>query len=195
MREQPEDKGEATEQAKEHSTEQAKEAGEGRIPLRDQWDKLKEKLTAEDPGFSKAAQVRTAIGIIALVGMLLPWLKLDGYNEAMSAAELAAYSFTSPDRGAMFGISIIGAIAVLFTPHIAVAVGFYGFIRLVQGGHSLSSHFTGAVLPLVMVLIARPMISSDGPELMGVPIPGIGLIITVLAQGALFTDGITQRRN
>ena len=34
--------------------------------------------------------------------------------------------------------------------------------------------------------------SSDGPAIAGFPIPGVGIFIMIVAQGALFVDGMME---
>ena len=154
--------------------------------------KLAERLAAEESGFSTAAQVRTAIALSALAGMLLPWMRLDGYNEAMNAADLIAYAFTSPERATIFGISKLGAIAILFTPSIVLAASTYGLFRVISGRPHPTSHIIGALAPLGMLMLAGSIASSDGWNIAGMALPGFGLIVTVVAQGILFIDTMME---
>ena len=104
-----------------------------------QLDRLKE----EEAKFGRPLQVRTVIAMAALAGMLLPWLKLDGYGETMTAAELIAYAIADPERGTMFGVSKLGAMAVLFMPGITLAAVVYGFFKTINGQPSLAAYLTG----------------------------------------------------
>ena len=163
--------------------------GTGRIR-----EKVEEKLR-EDPSFDPATAGRTALGLIALAAMLLPWIKLDGYQDAMNGAELIAYAFTSPERASLFQVSKIGTLAVLLAPPIVLAANVYGLIRLIQGEQRLAPHLCGAVLPLGMTLLAGAIASSDGMRLAGIPIPGWGIIVTILAQGILFLDAMMEGKD
>ena len=159
-------------------------------------EQVKEKLKSlDDPSFDTATQVRTLVGLIALAGMLLPWIKLDGYGETMNGAQMIAYAFTDLGRASIFGVSKLGALAILLVPTLALAANIYGFFRLMQGRHSLGSHLAGSLLPLGMVLLSSPLISSDGPAIAGFPIPGMGIFVTILAQGALFIDGMLEGKD
>ena len=162
--------------------------------MREKMEQVKEKLikSLDDPSFDQATQVRTLVGLIALAGMLLPWIRLDGYSETMNGAQMIAYAFTDPGRASIFGVSKLGALAVLLVPTLALLANTYGFFRLAQGRHSLGSHLAGSLLPLGMVLLSNPLISSDGPAIAGLPIPGVGIFVTILAQGALFIDGMLE---
>ena len=182
MTEQPGDARGQTEEIKEQPKKQLERLKE----------KLTERLAAKELGFGKAAQVRTAIAIAALAGMLLPWLRLDGYNEAMNAADLIAYAFTSPERGAIFGISKLGAIAILFTPSIVLAASVYGLFRIMAGRRQVAAHLVGARAPLGMLMLSRSIVSSDGWDVAGIPLPGFGLIVTVVAQGILLIDTMME---
>ena len=161
--------------------------------MREGLERVKEKLKSlEEPNFDQATQVRTLVGLMALASMLLPWIRIDGYSETMNGAEMIAYAFTDPGRASIFGISKLGTLAVLLVPIVALAASAYGFFRLAQGHHSLVSHFSGSLLPLGMVLLSSSIMSSDGPAIAGFPIPGVGIFIMILAQGALFIDGMLE---
>ena len=164
--------------------------------MREKMEQVKEKLKSlDDPSFDTANQVRTLVGLIALAGMLLPWIRLDGYSETMNGAQMIAYAFTDLGRASIFGVSKLGALAILLVPTLALAANIYGFFRLMQGRHSLGSHLAGSLLPLGMVLLSSPLISSDGPAIAGFPIPGMGIFVTILAQGALFIDGMLEGKD
>ena len=164
--------------------------------MREKMEQVKEKLKSlDDPSFDTATQVRTLVGLIALAGMLLPWIRLDGYSETMNGAQMIAYAFTDLGRASIFGVSKLGALAILLVPTLALAANIYGFFRLMQGRHSLRSHLAGSLLPLGMVLLSSPLISSDGPAIAGFPIPGMGIFVTILAQGTLFIDGMLEGKD
>ena len=154
--------------------------------------RLKEMMENEDPQLSRNARIRGTIAIIALTGMLLPWLRLDGYSEAMSAAELIAYAFTSPERGSLFGVSMMGALAILLTPVVVMTAGVLGFFQAITGGRSLGANLVGALAPLAMLMLAHSIVSSDGWEVVGIPLPGFGLMLTVAAQGTLFIHAMRE---
>ena len=154
-----------------------------------------DKLKSADSGMTPSDQMRAAVGLIALAGMLLPWIKLDGYSEAMNGGELIAYALTSPERASIFSASKLGATAVLLLPVLSLAANIYGFFRLMQGRHSLGAHLSGTLCPLGMVVLAGTVASSDGPSLLGITIPGIGVIVTMLAQGTLFIDAMVEGRD
>ena len=156
---------------------------------------LKERLEAEDSSFSRIRQIRSAAGALALAGMLLPWVRLDGYTKSMSGADLIAYAFTGTDRGAIFDASVTGALALLLIPSIVLAACAYAFFNTMIGRRPLKSHLTGAIMPLGILLMSGSIVSSDGPQVAGIPIPGFGLIITVLAQGGLFVNRMLGEEN
>ena len=163
--------------------------------LKRKLEMLKEGFESEDPNFSRIRQIRSAVGALALAGMLLPWVRLDGYTNSMSGADLIAYAFTGTDRGAIFDTSIMGALALLLIPSIVLAACAYAFLTTLTGGRPLKSHFVAAVMPLGIMLMSGGIVSSDGPQIAGIPIPGLGLIITVLAQGGLFANRMLGDEN
>ena len=164
--------------------------------MKESLEQVKKKLKSlDDPNFDQATQMRTLVGLMALASMLLPWIRLDGHSETMNGAQMIAYAFTDPGRASIFGISKLGTLAVLLVPILALAASAYGFFRLAQGHHSLASHLSGSLLPLGMVLLSSPISSSDGPAIAGFPIPGVGIFIMIVAQGALFIDGMLEEQD
>ena len=149
----------------------------------------------ENPGIDRATLTRTMLILAALAGMLFPWVKLDGYREAMTGAELVAYALTSPERVSIFGVSKLGTTAVLLVPTLSLAAAAYGFFRIIQEGRALGAHLTGAVLPVLMVLLYGPIASSDGPALGTVTIPGAGVFVTMTAQAALFVEAMVSGKD
>ena len=175
-------------------TEQ-KQPEEEKPGLKRKLEMLKEGFESEDPNFSRIRQIRSAVGALALAGMLLPWVRLDGYTKSMSGADLIAYAFTGTDRGAIFDTSIMGALGLLLIPSIVLAACAYAFLNTMTGRRPLKSHLVAAIMPLGMLLMSGGIVSSDGPQIAGIPIPGFGLIITVLAQGGLFVNRMLGEEN
>ena len=138
--------------------------------------------------------MRSTVALIALAGFLLPWIRLDGHNDPMTGSEIIAYAFTSPERATIFSTSLPSSMALLMIPPVTAIAVLYGMVRLIQGGHSLGSHLLGAALPLVMVLSTGAIASSDGFRIGGIPLPGIGIIATVITQGILFLDALVEGR-
>ena len=155
-------------------------------------NKLRNKLKL-DTEISRTTQARSAAALIALLAMLLPWVWLDGDNSSMSAAELLAYGFTNPERGSMIRVSLPGTIALLFIPPVVILVAIMAFIKTAQGRYPLMLNATAAALPLVLILFAKPVISSDDHSLAGIPVSHAGAIIAGVCHASLLVHGILQQ--
>ena len=151
-----------------------------------------EKLRAQNLGMDSQEIMRCMVSLIALAGFLLPWMMLDGHSSNMSGSAAIAYAFTSPERATLFGTSLLGATALLLVPAATGVCVLYGLVRLIQGRHSMASHLMGAMFPILMVLVTGTIASSDGFRIAGIPLPGIGIIITTITQGILFLDALVE---
>lgn len=151
-----------------------------------------ENLRSQDPGMDSQTIMRSTMALIALAGFMLPWIRLDGHNAALTGADAIAYAITSPERATLFGASKIGTVMLLLVPPVTLGVVLHGLVRLVRGENSLGSHLAGAALPILMVALTGTIASSDGFRMGGIPLPGIGLIITAIIQGILFVDALVE---
>ena len=62
-----------------------KQPEEEKPGLKRKLEMLKEGFESEDPNFSRIRQIRSAVGALTLAGMLLPWVRLDGYTNPAGA--------------------------------------------------------------------------------------------------------------
>ena len=69
---------------------------------------FKDRFNLDQNEVTKTTQARAIVALIAIAGMFLPWVWLDGDTSPMNAAQLLAYAFTNPERGAMISISFPG---------------------------------------------------------------------------------------
>ena len=145
------------------------------------WDKTNE----GSPEFDRAAQVRTLVALMALCSMLLPWTRLDGYTNPMTGADLIAFAFTSPERGAMFRLMPLGALALLFIPLVTTITAIYVFAKSVEGEHPVMANIMAITLPVVMLYLAQTLTGSDQPQLFWITIPKLGIITLILCNTAL----------
>lgn len=153
-----------------------------------------ERLRSRDPDTDNQTIMRSVVGLIALGGFLLPWVTLDGHGSALTGSEAIAYALTSPERGALFGASKMGALCLLLVPPVTLGAVLHGLIQTVRGGSSLGSHLAGVLLPIMMVLLIGTIASSDGIRVAGIPLPGLGAAITAIMQGILFVDALVEGR-
>ena len=145
-----------------------------RFPMTDKIRKLKEWMLAEDPTFSNENIIRTLIAMGALASMFLPWAVLDGDDSSLSGSELLAYAFTSPERGAMFRTSLLGAMGFLFIPLTVMVATIIAFFNTVTRQASTAANLIGCLLPIIMLMVTGSITSSDQPDLFGSKDPGVG---------------------
>ena len=155
---------------------------------------LKNTLRSNDPEFDDTARARTLAALAALISMFLPWVWLDGDNSALNGAEFLAYAFTGPELGAMFRTSILGSLGLLFIPLVVVVLAVYGFFKTIAGEYPLTTYAAAAALPILMLVMARSVTSSDQPAIAGIPLPEWGVVLMVVCQAGLFIHGLLHER-
>ena len=153
-------------------------------------DNLWASLSRDDPNFSRVLQVRTLTALLALVSMMLPWVRLDGYTESMTGAELLAFAFTSPERGAMFRTVPLGAIALLLVPLTVAATAVYSFVKNIQGEFTVGPNLALIALPIVMLFLGQALTATDQPRLAWATLPKPGIILMVLCNVGLLAHSL-----
>ncbi len=154
--------------------------------LADRW----EETTSKDPEFDKTTQVRTLAALLSILALLFPWVTLDGHSGAMNAAGLMDYSFTGPERGLMLGTSFLEAASLfLMTPAIVGLAG-YSFFKNLNREHPTAVGLFLIVLPLATLVLARELIDSGGPALMGIPLPEWGMLLMIACNAGLVIHSV-----
>ena len=166
-----------------------------RFPMTDKIRKLKEWMLAEDPTFSNETMIRTLIAMGALASMFLPWAVLDGDDSSLSGSELLAYAFTSPERGAMFRTSFLGAVGLLFIPLTVMVATIIAFFNTVTRQASTAANLIGCLLPIIMIMVTGSITSSDQPDLLGVRIPEWGIAMMISCHTVLLVHGLIQEND
>ena len=91
---------------------------------------LKERLQeALDQILNDIGIWRDLIAVVSIVTMLLPWVYLDGSSSPMTGADLIAYTFTGPERGAMIRESFLGAASLFVIPLIVLVMAVTVFVK------------------------------------------------------------------
>ena len=152
-----------------------------------------EKLKLSDPGFDNTTRARSLVALAALAGMFLPWVWLDGDSSSLNAAELLAHGLTNPERGAMAGVSFPGTMALLFIPPAVIILAVLGFIRAIRGEYPLLMNAAGAALPLVLLVLSKPVTSSDDHSVLGIPVSHAGAIVVSICHASLLIHGALHR--
>ena len=158
-------------------------------------DKLKRVLQTDDPNFSNLTLYRTLAALAALASMFLPWVQFDGANSGMNGADLVAYAFTSPERGSLFQTSFLGSLALLFIPITVTVLMAIIFFKTVVSQYVVSMNLVAGLLPLAMLFLARSIISSDQPSVIGVPLPEYGLLLMIICNLGLFANGLVHEND
>ncbi len=152
--------------------------------------RLKEKLGLNQPDIDNLTRVRSLVALLGFLGMFLPWISLDGDNSALNGSELIAFAFTSPERQAMFGISIPGVLGLVGIPVVMVGLTIFSFVRTINGEYPLVANGVAVMLPVLMLVLAAPITSSDQFDIFGVVLPKMGVVAMVLSHTALFIHGL-----
>ena len=151
---------------------------------------LKEKLGLDQPDIDNLTRVRSLVALVGFFSMVLPWISLDGDNSALNGSELIAFAFTSPERLAMFRISIPGSLSLFGIPVVMVGLTIFGFFKTINGEYPLVVNGVAVILPVVMLVVAAPITSSDQFGIFGVILPKFGVVVMILSHTALFIHGL-----
>ena len=137
---------------------------------------------------------RNLIAIVAILSMLLPWVYLDGSRSPLSGAELIAYTFVGPERGAMARESFLGAAALFVVPLMVLIMAITVFVKTFQGQNPIALNVATGLLPALVVIFAGRITSSDHLTGGGLVFPGWGIILLLLCQASLTIQSLLQRR-
>ena len=124
--------------------------------------------------------------------MLLPWVYLDGSESPLSGADLIEYTFFGPERGAMARESFLGAASLLVVPLVVLVMAVTVFAKTVRGHTSIAGNAGAGLLPLLIVIFAGRVTSSDHLLVGGFVIPGWGMILLFLCQASLLAHSLLQ---
>ena len=136
---------------------------------------------------------RCIIAVAAIVTMMLPWTYLDGSRHPLTGADLIAYTFTGSERGAMAGHSVLAALALLVTPMVTLALSILVFARIYQGQQPVILNAVTGCLPVLILVFAGSITSSErliGP---GWAAPQVGIILGFLCQATLAVHTLVVR--
>ena len=136
---------------------------------------------------------RNLIAILAILSMLLPWVYLDGSKSPLSGADLIAYTFVGPERGAMARESFLGATSLLVVPLVVLIMAVTVFVKTFRGQTSIALRVATGLLPLLIVIFAGRVTSSDHLTAGGLVFPGWGIILLFLCQASLLVHNLLQR--
>ena len=136
---------------------------------------------------------RCVIAVAAIATMMLPWAYLDGARHPLTGAELIAYTFTGSERGAMAGHSVPGALALLVTPMLTLAMSILVFVRIYRGQQPVILNAVTGCLPLLIVVLAGGVTSSAHLTGPGMAAPQVGMVLGFLCQATLAGHTLATR--
>ena len=142
-------------------------------------------IFTSDQDLEPRTAVRTTFTLIALLGMFLPWVTLDGSGSSMNGAQLVAYSFTSPERAAMLGTNFIAGASLLGLPLIALGCCVGSFLDNIKGRFGIIWSIAATMLPPLTLVLASPVLTTDQTRILGMPVPDWGMAMTSGAHLAL----------
>ena len=136
---------------------------------------------------------RNLLAIVAIASMMLPWVYLDGLESSLSGAELIAYFFaTGTERWEMIKESVPGAFSLFFVPVVVAGLSIYVFAKIWRGQHPVKASAVAALLPLLIVLFAGSVTSSEHLIAGRLVFPQAGIILMLLCQGGLAVYSLTK---
>ena len=136
---------------------------------------------------------RNLIAIVAILSMLLPWVYLDGSQSPLSGSDLIAYTFVGPERGAMVRESFFGASSLLVVPLVVLIMVVLVFVKTFKGQRSVALNAATGMLPLLVLIFAGSITSSDHLTVGGLVSPGWGIMLLFLCQASLLVQSLLQR--
>ena len=136
---------------------------------------------------------RNLLAIAAIASMMLPWVYLDGAESSLSGAELIAYTFaTGTERWEMLKQSVPGALSLFFVPPVVAVLSIVVFAKTWQDQHSVKLNAIAGLLPLLIVVFAGSITSSEHLLAGRLVFPQAGIILMFLCQGALAVHSLKR---
>jgi hypothetical protein len=136
---------------------------------------------------------RNLLAIAAIASMMLPWVYLDGAKSSLSGAELIAYTFaTGSERWDMLQQNVPGALSLLLIPLIVAVLSVVSFWKIWNEQHPVKLNIIVGLLPLLIVLFAGSITSSEHLIAGRVVFPQAGIILMFLCQGVLAIHSLTR---
>ena len=124
--------------------------------------------------------LRVAAACLALLGTVFPWLWFDGAVSPEKGTDLIAYVLTGNERWHMIKTSFVGAFFLFTMPLALVVLNTAVAIKIIRGDTPWAGHACVILLPLITLMFARNIISSDHPSIGALPVPGFGLSLMIL---------------
>lgn len=140
---------------------------------------------------------RLLIQTIAVFSILLPWLWFDGHPSASTGADILAYIIAgeSSEKFDMMKHNFMGAFALLVIPMFVIGLHFISAVRIYQNRVEVPIHISVIVLVAILLLAVPSVTSNDRFTIGPMLVPGIGLILMILANAAIIATIIPDRRS
>ena len=125
--------------------------------------------------------------------MMLPWVYLDGNDSSLSGGELIAFTFaTGSERLDMIRETVFGALALFLVPPAVAILSIVAFVKVWKDEHPVKLQVLAGLLPLLIVLLAGSITSSDHLLAGSLVFPQAGVVVMFLCQGALAVHSLVR---
>ena len=137
---------------------------------------------------------RNLLAIAAIASMMLPWVYLDGAESSLSGAELIGYTFaTGSERLDMLRQNVPGALSLFLVPLAVAVLSIIAFWRTWKEQHPVKLNAVAGLLPLLIVLFAGSITSSEHLLAGRLVFPQAGILVMLLCQAALAVHNFVAR--
>lgn len=138
---------------------------------------------------------RLAVSLLALLGLILPWLRLDGAAESMSGTGLVAFGLAGEwaEKWWMLKRNWFGAFCLCLMPLLVTIATVWSIRREQRGKPSIGWLATSVSAALLLLLTAAEITASGQTRLGALLMPGPGLTLLLLAHAGLAGHHTWQR--
>lgn len=154
---------------------------------------LKEKFYDALDQIEPTQLARQAAALLPLLGIILPWITLDGETDSLTGAELLAYAFTSPERATMFQTSTLAGLTLFAAPLTTITFAILAFIKILKDQYPLALNIATAAVPIIMLATVQPITSTAQKTVFGFIFPDWGLALTIIPHLGLLAHGIWRQ--
>lgn len=138
---------------------------------------------------------RLAVSLLALLGLILPWLRLDGAADGLSGTGLVAFGLVGDwaEKWWMLKRNWFGACCLCLLPFCISIATVWTIWREQRGKPTIGWPTTGATAALLILLTAADITASGQPSVGVLLMPGPGLALLILAHAGLAGHQTWQR--
>ena len=151
---------------------------------------LKQRFTDSLDQVETTDLARQVAALLPLLGVLLPWITMDGETSALTGADLIAYTLTSPERAQLFRTSTLAGLTLFAIPTVTITVAILVFIKTLSAQHTPALNALATALPIIMLATVAPITSTTQKTVMGFIYPDWGVALMIFPQAGLLAHSI-----